>query len=79
MKYPNLFAAVSAHSPALIEKLPKINVSGDQAAAVAAELGKAFGSKVDVAFWERESPFTIVKKWAAAGGLADLFRLRDRG
>ena len=61
LRYPNLFVAVSAHSPALIEKLPNIKVSSDQAAAVAAELGKAFGSQVDVAFWERESPFTIVR------------------
>jgi S-formylglutathione hydrolase FrmB len=56
-----LFVAVSAHSLALIEKLLNIKVSNDQAAAVAAVLGKAFGWHVDVAFWERESPFTIAR------------------
>ncbi len=61
LRYPNLFVAVSAHSPALIETLPNIKVSRDQAAAVAEVLGKAFGSPVDAAFWQRESPFTIVK------------------
>src|SRR5208282_4912660 len=45
LRYPNLFVAVSAHSPALIEKLPNIKVSRDQAEAVAEVLGKAFGSK----------------------------------
>jgi S-formylglutathione hydrolase FrmB len=61
LRYPELFAAVSAHSPALIETLPNIKVSRDQAVAVAEVLGKAFGSPVDAAFWQRQSPFTIVK------------------
>ena len=69
LRYPNLFVAVSAHSPALIEKLPNIKVSSDQAAAVAAVLGKAFGSPVDAAFWERENPFTIVKDGPRPAGL----------
>ncbi len=73
LKYPNLFVAVSAHSPALIETLPNIKVSGDQAAAVAEVLGKAFGSKVDAAFWERESPFTIVKDGPRPAGLQIYF------
>src|SRR5580700_5058472 len=61
LRYPELFAVVSAHSPALIETLPNIKVSRDQAVAVAEVLGKAFGSPVDAAFWQRQSPFTIVK------------------
>ena len=73
LRYPNLFAAVSAHSPALIETLPNIKVSSDQAAAVAEVLGKAFGSRVDAAFWERESPFTIVKDEPRPAGLAIYF------
>src|SRR5580700_6878437 len=73
LRYPNLFAAVSAHSPALIDVPPKIDVSSDQAAAVAAELGKAFGSKVDVAFWERESPFTMVRNGPRPPGLQIYF------
>ena len=73
LRYPNLFAAVSAHSPALIDVPPKINVSSEQAAEVAAELGKAFGSQVDVAFWERESPFTMVRNGPRPAGLQIYF------
>jgi S-formylglutathione hydrolase FrmB len=54
--YPNLFAAVSAHSAALIEKLPP-----------------EFGATVDPAFWERESPFTIVRKGPRPVGLQIYF------
>ena len=73
LRYPDLFVAVSAHSPALIEKLPNIKVSRDQAEAVAAVLGKAFGSPVDAAFWERESPFTILKNEPRPAGLQIYF------
>ncbi len=73
LKYPNLFVAVSAHSPALIETLPNIKVSRDQAEAVAEVLGKAFGSPVDAAFWQRESPFTIVKDGPRPAGLQIYF------
>src|SRR5580704_7282412 len=73
LHYPELFAAVSAHSPALIETLPNIKVSRDQAVAVAEVLGKAFGSPVDAAFWQRESPFTIVKDGPRAAGLRIYF------
>jgi S-formylglutathione hydrolase FrmB len=73
LRYPDLFVAVSAHSPALIEKLPNIKVSNDQAAAVAAVLGMAFGSPVNAAFWERESPFTIVKDGPRPVGLQIYF------
>jgi S-formylglutathione hydrolase FrmB len=73
LKYPELFAAVSAHSPALIETLPNIKISPDQAVAVAEVLGKAFGSPVDGAFWQRESPFTIVKEGPKPAGLQIYF------
>jgi hypothetical protein len=68
-----LFVAVSAHSPTLIEKLPNIKLSNDRAAAVAAVLGKAFGSPVDAAFWEREGPITIVKDGPRPAGLQIYF------
>jgi S-formylglutathione hydrolase FrmB len=73
LRYPNLFAAVSAHSAALIDTLPNIKVSSEQAAEVAAELGKAFGSRVDVAYWRRESPFTIVEDEPRPAGLQIYF------
>ncbi len=73
LRYPNLFAAVSAHSAALIDVPPKINVSSERGEAAAAELGKAFGSQVDVAFWKRESPFTIVRDGPRPAGLQIYF------
>jgi S-formylglutathione hydrolase FrmB len=73
LKYPDLFTAVSAHSPALIETLPNIKISPDQAVAVAEVLGKAFGSPVNAAFWQRESPFTIVKDGPKPAGLQIYF------
>jgi S-formylglutathione hydrolase FrmB len=71
--HPDLFTSVSAHSPALIEKLPKIQVSSGQAAGVAKTLGGAFGSPVDPAFWVRESPFTIVRTAPRPAGLQIYF------
>ncbi len=47
LRHPSLFSAVSAHSPALIEKLPKMQGSDQQATAVAMILGGAFGSPID--------------------------------
>jgi S-formylglutathione hydrolase FrmB len=76
-KYPDLFVAVSAHSPALIETLPNIKISPDQAVAVAEVLGKAFGSPVNAAFWQRESPFTIVKDGPKPAGLQIYFDCGD--
>jgi S-formylglutathione hydrolase FrmB len=73
LKYPNLFVAVSAHSAALIDTPPKIKASSDETAAVAEVLGKAFGGQVDVAFWKRESPFTIVRDGLRPEGLQIYF------
>ncbi|HJZ51294.1 MAG TPA: alpha/beta hydrolase-fold protein, partial [Candidatus Acidoferrales bacterium] len=73
LRHPNLFGAVSAHSPALIEKLPKMQGSSQQATTVAMILGGAFGSPIDPAFWERESPFTIVSTGPRPTGLQIYF------
>jgi S-formylglutathione hydrolase FrmB len=73
LRYPDLFAAVSANSAALIDQLPKIEVSDEQAAAVAKELGGAFGSPVNEGFWRRESPFAIVKEGPKPEGLQIYF------
>jgi S-formylglutathione hydrolase FrmB len=61
LKYPELFGSVSAHSAALLDKLPRFEASEDQTAGVARVLGGSFGNPVDAKYWERESPFTIVK------------------
>jgi S-formylglutathione hydrolase FrmB len=59
-KYPQLFAAVSAHSAALIERPPDIKITPQQQAAISRLAGTAFGDPFDRAYWDRESPFTIV-------------------
>jgi S-formylglutathione hydrolase FrmB len=61
LKYPELFGSVSAHSAALIDKLPKFEGSDDQTSGIARVLGGSFGNPVDAKYWERESPFTIVR------------------
>jgi S-formylglutathione hydrolase FrmB len=60
-RYPLLFGSVSAHSAALVSKLPhaQLGAPGEQALAMA--LGSAFGNPFDRAFWDRNSPFTIVR------------------
>lgn len=60
-RYPQLFGSVSAHSAALIAKLPRIQILGTQENALSFALGGAFGNPFDPAFWKRNSPFTIVR------------------
>ncbi|HUR36542.1 MAG TPA: alpha/beta hydrolase-fold protein, partial [Terriglobales bacterium] len=62
-KYPRLFTAVSAHSAALIERMPK----GAEHAGIASITGTAFGVPFDPAFWESNSPFFYAKTFAPAG------------
>jgi S-formylglutathione hydrolase FrmB len=61
LKYPELFGSVSAHSAALIDKLPRFEGSEDQTSGIARVLGGSFGNPVDAKYWERESPFTMVR------------------
>lgn len=56
-RHPELFIAVSAHSPALIEKLPAVSASKDTPGPRSI-FGGAFGSPFDAAFWYRQSPLT---------------------
>jgi S-formylglutathione hydrolase FrmB len=60
--YPNLFGSVSAHSPALVENGPRGGISPQQAMIISRFLGSAFGTPFDRAYWDRESPFTIVRE-----------------
>ena len=60
--YPQLFGSVSAHSPALVERPPRTNLSSGQDMAISRFLGSAFGVPFDPAYWTRESPFTIVRE-----------------
>lgn len=70
-RHPELFSSVSAHSAALIEKLPSFlgGVAGSPRARV---LGRTFGSPPDNAFWERNSPIAIART-ASLGNLKIYF------
>jgi S-formylglutathione hydrolase FrmB len=68
LKYPELFGAMSAHSAALIDKLPNFKGTDDQTAAIARVLGGSFGNPTDPKYWERESPFTLARTAAKSAG-----------
>jgi S-formylglutathione hydrolase FrmB len=73
LRHPELFGAVSAHSAALIEKPPRADLAGAGETGIARVLGRAFGEPFDPAYWERESPFTIVRGGARLAGLKIYF------
>jgi S-formylglutathione hydrolase FrmB len=72
-RYPELFGSVSAHSPALVEKLPDATASDPREEALARVLGPAFGSPFNRAFWERNSPFTLARNSPRPQGLRIYF------
>jgi S-formylglutathione hydrolase FrmB len=73
LAHPELFGSVSAHSPALIAKLPRADFDNQDSFGVMRILGAAFGNPFDPAFWERNSPFTIVRNAPRPVGLAIYF------
>ena len=62
LRHPDLFAAVSANSAALIENVPKATVDSEGQAALSQALGNAFGAPFDRAFWDANSPFTLLRE-----------------
>jgi S-formylglutathione hydrolase FrmB len=62
-KYPQMFASVGAHMPALLEQLPH----GSQNAGFTAFFGTAFGSPLDEAFWKANTPFVYARTSNLAG------------
>jgi putative tributyrin esterase len=65
--HPQLFSSVSAHSAALIEKLP-VFLSGDAGTSGRARvLGGVFGVPPDPAFWERNSPLMLARTASLPG------------
>ena len=60
-RYPQLFGSVSAHSAALVANLPTGGMTSYQGAMLSRVLGTAFGSPPDAAYWNQNSPFTLVK------------------
>jgi S-formylglutathione hydrolase FrmB len=72
-RFPELFGSVSAHSAALMETLPRAKLGGPEAAALSRTMGGAFGAPFDSAFWDRQSPFALVKNGARPTGLQIYF------
>jgi len=58
-RHPELFSSVSAHSAALIEKLP--NFLGAPQSPRSRVLGSVFGLPPDSAFWNTNSPLTLAR------------------
>jgi S-formylglutathione hydrolase FrmB len=56
-KHPDMFAAVSAHSAALIEELPK----GAAQSGMSDFVGTAFGHPLDNDYWKKQAPFAYAK------------------
>ncbi len=65
-KYAELFASVSAHSAALMESLPRVAPNSPRMQARLAMLTGVFGSPLDAAFYEQQSPLTLARGRAAA-------------
>ena len=66
-RHPQLFAAVGAHSAALIEKLPEITAQNSSHLSTLRVLRDAFGSPFDPAFWKQNDPLTIARTANLAG------------
>jgi len=64
-RHPQLFTAVSAHSAALIEKLP--NFLGAAQSPRSRVLGGVFGIPPDIAFWNANSPLVLARSANLAG------------
>lgn len=62
-KYPQMFVAVVAHMPALLEQLPQ----GSSQAGLTSYLGPAFGRPLDEAYWKANSPFVFARTGNLAG------------
>ncbi|HKV05118.1 MAG TPA: alpha/beta hydrolase-fold protein [Candidatus Acidoferrales bacterium] len=73
LRYPQLFGSVSAHSAALIEKLPRGELGGPGQETLARAMGTAFGSPFDRALWARNNPFTLVRSGPRPAGLQIYF------
>src|SRR5262249_40609440 len=66
-RHPELFGSVSAHSAALIERLPEVSSAGFRQSPLARILGGVFGSPPDSAFWGRNSPLRLARSARLAG------------
>jgi S-formylglutathione hydrolase FrmB len=65
-RHPQLFSSVSAHSAALIEKLPAFLLDAPQSPR-ARVLGSVFGIPPDTVFWNANSPLNLARSANLAG------------
>jgi S-formylglutathione hydrolase FrmB len=72
-RYPQMFGAVSANSPALLKDLPKVKLSDAQEDTLSRLLGGTFGTPFDAPFWGRNNPFTLAKNGPRPAGLRIYF------
>jgi S-formylglutathione hydrolase FrmB len=66
-RHPQLFSAVSAHSAALIEKLPNFIGPAGARSPRAHALQDTFGNPPDAAFWDKNSPIELARTANLAG------------
>jgi len=66
-RHPQLFAAVGAHSAALIENMQNISAHSSGQLSRLGFLGDAFGSPFDAAFWNQNNPLAIARTANLAG------------
>ncbi len=60
-RHPQLFSSVSAHSAALIEKLPNFLAGALPDSPRSRVLGNAFGNPPDPVFWQAHNPIVIAR------------------
>jgi enterochelin esterase-like enzyme len=65
--HPQMFGSVSAHSAALMERLPAVSVGNSPEAGRLQILGNVFGSPPDRLFWDRNNPLHIARTAELAG------------
>ena len=61
VRHPQLFSSVSAHSSALIDKLPNFLAGALPNSPRARVLGDAFGNPPDPVFWQAHNPIVIAR------------------
>jgi S-formylglutathione hydrolase FrmB len=71
-KYPQMFVAVAAHMPALLEQLPR----GAAKTGLSGILGPGFGNPADEVFWKANTPFAYARA-ANLNGLTIYFDCGD--
>jgi S-formylglutathione hydrolase FrmB len=75
-RHPQLFSSVSAHSAALINKLPTFLAGAAPDSPRSRVLGGVFGNPPDPSFWEQNSPIAMART-ASLGGVKIYFDCGD--